>query len=90
MPYVHRTFEYYYRRPYRRADGLYTNGGMRADQVAEQMAGLTDDRQAIWLLKSEAEMWDKRNLVQQWFDERCQRTAEAHFERVDLYRYVCF
>lgn len=90
MPYVHRTFEYYYRQPYRRADGLYTNGGMTADQVAKHMAELTDGEQTIWLLKSEAEMWDRRNLVQQWLDDRCQRTAEAHFERVELYRYVCF
>ncbi len=90
MPYVHRNFEYYYRQPYRRADGLYTNGGMTEAQAAGQMAGLTAGQQTVWLLKSEAEMWDRRDLVQRWLEAHCQRTAEAHFERVDLYRYVCF
>jgi len=90
MPYIHRNFEYYYRQAYRRADGLYTNAGLPSAEVAERMASLTAGRQVIWLLKSEAEMWDRRNLVQQWLDEHLRLTAEAHFQRVDLYRYENF
>ena len=87
MPYVHYNFEYYYRQPYHQADGLYTNRGMTPEEAAGQMVSLTAGHNTIWLLKSEAEMWDKRDLVQQWLNANKKMADEAYFERVALYRY---
>ena len=88
MPYVHRNFEYYFRQPYHRADGLYTNRDMTPEQVAEQMTDLAEGYDTIWLLKSEAEMWDERGLVEDWLKTHRHLTDSADFQRVSLYRYV--
>jgi len=45
-------------------------------------------RDEVWLIASEVEMWDQRGLVQAWLDENMQRADQAHFARVDVYRYV--
>jgi mannosyltransferase len=88
MPYVHRNFEYYYPQPYHRADGLYTNGDVTPEQVADQMTDLTEGYATIWLLKSEAEMWDTRGLVEDWLRTQKQLTDGSDFQRLSLYRYV--
>jgi mannosyltransferase len=75
-------------RAYDWAEGLYTNGGMMPEEAARQMAALTADRRGIWLVSSEASLWDERGLVQAWLEEHAVRRREAHFVRVDLYYYV--
>jgi hypothetical protein len=42
----------------------------------------------VWLVASEAAMWDERGLVQQWLEENGRCVAEEHFKHVDVYRYV--
>ena len=95
IPYGRFTFDYYFPvEGYPWAEGLYTNhrtpnGGyaMSEEQVAQQMREMTRGADAIWLVATEVSMWDERELVQRWLDIHAQRTAEAHFTRVDVYRY---
>ena len=37
---------------------------------------------------TEMEMWDQRGLVRAWLEANMRRADEAHFARVDVYRYV--
>jgi hypothetical protein len=96
MPYGRYTFDYYFpTEGYPWAEGLYTNHRnpdgayqMSEQQAAWQMGEMTEGHETIWLVASEAATWDERNLVQRWMDEHFEREAEAHFARVDVYRYV--
>lgn len=96
MPYGRYTFDYYFpREEYPWAEGLYTNHRtpdgayqMSEQQAAWQMREMTQGYEAIWLVATEVATWDERNLVQAWLNEHFERVTEAHFARVDLYRYV--
>jgi hypothetical protein len=72
---------------YRWAEGLYTNGGMGPGEVDRRMSEITAGSQVVWLVATEVEMWDERNLVQGWLDEHATLTEEAEFVRVTVYRY---
>jgi hypothetical protein len=95
IPHGRYTFDYYFPiDEYPRAEGLYTNHRTREEeylmgkeQVARQMREMTRGHSTIWLIATEVPMWDKRNLVQQWLDQHALRVTEAHFHRVDIYRY---
>lgn len=95
IPHIRYTFDYYFGpTDYLWADGLYTNhrtaeGGYR---LSEEAAGrwtalVVGDHTRVWLVASEVEMWDERNLVQGWLEEMFTRADEAHFTRVDVYQY---
>jgi hypothetical protein len=96
MPYGRYTFDYYFpREEYPWAEGLYTNHRtpdgayhMSEQQAAWEMKEMVRGHDAIWLVASEVATWDERNLVQRWLDEHFERESEAHFARVDVYRYV--
>jgi hypothetical protein len=96
MPYGRHTFDYYFpMEEYVWAEGLYTNHRspdgayqMSEHQAAWRMQEMTDSHETIWLVASEAATWDERNLVQRWLEEHFERADEAHFARVDVYRYV--
>jgi hypothetical protein len=95
IPYGRYTFDYYFPvETYPCAEGLYTNHrtasgtyAMSEAQAAQQMRAITGGHDVIWLIATEVEMWDERYLVQEWLDEHAHRVAEAHFKRVDVYRY---
>ena len=68
-------------------DGLYTNGGMSEAEAADRMARGTAGARAIWLIASEASMWDQRGLTEQWLAEHGTPALHADFERVSVTRY---
>jgi 4-amino-4-deoxy-L-arabinose transferase-like glycosyltransferase len=72
---------------YRWAEGLYTNNGMDPGEADRRMEELTAGNSGVWLVATEAELWDERGLVQAWLEEHGTRSEEAHFVRVDVYRY---
>jgi 4-amino-4-deoxy-L-arabinose transferase-like glycosyltransferase len=72
---------------YRWAEGLYTNSGMEPGEVDRQMAELVAGSQVVWLVETEAPMWDERGLVREWLDDHLVLTDEAHFVRVGVFRY---
>jgi hypothetical protein len=72
---------------YRWAEGLYTNAGMGPGEVEQRLAGLTAGSRVVWLVATEAPLWDERGLVQAWLDEQGRLTDRAEFVRVGVYRY---
>lgn len=87
MPHVRRTFQYYWRRPYRWAEGPYTNYGQPPEEVARQMEGLAAGYRRVWLVLSEPEMWDRRGLTRRWLEEHGQALERRAFARVEV---VCY
>ncbi len=73
--------------PYRWADGLYTNAGIEPGEVARHMARITAGSRVVWLVATEAALWDERGLVLAWLEAYATRTDAAHFVRVAVYRY---
>jgi hypothetical protein len=73
--------------PYQSVEGLYTNNGMEPAEADRRMAGLLAGGRTVWLIASEVELWDERGLVRAWLDEHATLAGEAHFTRVDVYRY---
>ena len=72
---------------YRWAEGLYTNAGMTAGEVDRRMREISAGSRTVWLVATEVPMWDAGNLVQGWLEEHGQLQEDAHFVRVDVYRY---
>ncbi|HID64853.1 MAG TPA: hypothetical protein EYP49_19210 [Anaerolineae bacterium] len=87
MPYVRHTFEYYYRDDYHWANGPYTNDGMSEGELEATLGEMTKGHRSIWLVASEAELWDERGLVKAWLDGNGKLVDEEEFARVRLYRY---
>jgi hypothetical protein len=87
MPYVRHTLEYYYRGDYHWADGPYTNDGMSESELEAILSKMTEGCRSIWLVASEAELWDERELVKAWLDGNGKLVKEEEFTRVRLYRY---
>ncbi len=95
IPHIRYTFDYYFGPDdYTWADGLYTNhrqpdgSYLLSEARAEAwMALFTQGQQTVWLLASEVEMWDERNLVQRWLEANGERGSVAHFARVDVFQY---
>ena len=75
------------RSPYRWAEGLYTNAGMPEIEVSWRMEDVIGDSAAVWLVSSEAAIWDERALVEGWLAEHGSLTDMGHFVRVSVYRY---
>lgn len=95
IPHIRYTFDYYFGpSDYLWVDGLYTNyrnpdGSyiLSPDVVNRWMTQRVGWAQAVWLVASEVEMWDERNLVQAWLEDRYTRVSEAHFTRISVYCY---
>ncbi|MBN1811720.1 MAG: glycosyltransferase family 39 protein [Anaerolineae bacterium] len=97
IPYAKYSFSYYFpHEGYPWADGLYTNhlysdGSymMSEAQAAEEMERMTEGYRVVWLIATEAEMWDGRGLVKSWLDANLRLTdnTEGEYLWVDVYRY---
>jgi mannosyltransferase len=68
-------------------EGPFTNNGASEAAVAEQMAEETNGARAVWLIASEAPLWDQRELTRRWLSERGRVTDQAEFARVSVARY---
>lgn len=95
IPYNRYTFSYY---ASGRADpedsvwtgieGPYTNNGMTEAETDAWMATKIGGAKTIWLISSEAPMWDERNLTGRWLEANATATDRAEFARVTVTRYV--
>lgn len=96
IPYGQYTFDYYYpEESYPWIGGQYTNNRAAngaylttPEQVAQAMERATAGYTHIWLVATEMAMWDERGLVQAWLESNARLVDEAHFPRVDVYRYA--
>ena len=73
------------------AAGLWTNNGLpdeeAATDVARQMMSLTAGRDELWLLSSEVEMWDARQLMRQWLDANAVIVEAHEYHGAQVHRY---
>lgn len=72
-------------------EGLWTNQGWPDDvaqlDVAQQMAERTAGYGDVWVLRSEVEMWDQRQLMDRWLEEQGELVEQADFHGVQVRRY---
>ena len=80
-------FDYYHEDQSGWADAPYTNGGMGPGGVARAMEKATEGHQNVWFIVTEAELWDSRGLVQEWFESNSALLGKRSFARVDVYLY---
>ncbi len=89
IPYVRRVFDYYLagEKVYIPVDGPYTNWGMTPEQVNAYLERHIGSRRRVWLVLSEAEMWDSRGLTEEWFEGKFRPMIRGHFVRVKITLY---
>ena len=58
-----------------------------AAEVDAAMQSLTTGYRQLWLVYSEAGMWDERELVKVWLDTHAVLRESMEFHNVGLYRY---
>ena len=74
-----------------RSYGLWTNNGLSDDEVwhevDQEMIERTEGASILWVLRSEAETWDKRDFMGQWLNQNGTliESIEFHDAQVDLY-----
>jgi mannosyltransferase len=95
--YVQHVFDYYFRRPYegawapatiyRTPEGTYAMGEAEVDA---RMRALIRGHEVVWLIYSEAAMWDDRDLVRRWLDTHGQLRERWSFALVEVRRYEGF
>lgn len=94
IPYNRYTFAYYAsgrQEPqdpaWQGAEGPYTNAGLDEAATDAWMATRLGGAKTVWLISSEAPMWDARDLTGQWLESNAVETERAEFERVTVERY---
>ena len=97
IPHGRYTFDYYFPddQLYAWDEGLYTNHRrpdgsylMSEQDAMYRMEEMMARHNTIWLVATETTMWDDRGLVHAWLEANGEQVDEAHFVRVDVYRYV--
>lgn len=69
---------------FRDAEGRFTT---TPEDVDRQLRALTQGYRRVWLVYSEATLWDERELVKSWLDASGDRIYEQHFLMVSLMCY---
>lgn len=95
IPYNAHVFGYYARNQvYRWAEAPYTNwrgddGNYLVDEdyVGQEMAKITGAYTDIWMVYSEVNLWDDRELVKKWLDERFEVVDVLEVQGVTLTHY---
>ncbi len=94
IPHVQHTFNYYFRQPYQAMSGPYTNfpGGLNGyessdETVLAQIQSMFAGQHTVWLVSSEAAMWDARNLLQRWLEANGKTTFRQDYAQVQVTRH---
>ena len=94
IPYNRYTFTYYASPAHDPEDpawqgveGPYTNAGMGEAEADAWMATRIGGAERVWLISSEAPMWDERDLTGRWLDANATAADRAEFARVTVERY---
>jgi mannosyltransferase len=85
IPYLQTTFDYYAAGlDYEAAEGPYTNYGNPPEETADYLKGITTGHRRVWLILSEAPMWDQRGLTITWFEQNGRLVDETVLNRVTV------
>jgi hypothetical protein len=88
IPYLQATFDYY--APgldYQPAEGPYTNRGESAADIDAYLHAATESHPRVWLVLSEAPMWDERGLTLNWFQTHGRPLDQATLNRVEVIQW---
>jgi mannosyltransferase len=88
IPYLRHSMDYYLGPGRTLVDGPYTNAGMKPEDVDLYLRSQLAKQHRVWLVLSEAPMWDSRALTAEWFQGHASQAGEWHLARLDLYLYV--
>ena len=73
------------------AEGLWTRNGFGLEvaqlEVDRAMQAMTANHNRIWLISSEADLWDPRGLMDTWLDTHLARISSTEFSRVKVMLY---
>jgi mannosyltransferase len=88
LAYVTDNFDYYFGPTYNGWGAPAPGDLMSEDDVDAQMKRHTAEHQTVWLVLSEAAMWDPRGLIKSWLDGHTVTPPdEQAFAHVNVYRY---
>jgi mannosyltransferase len=88
IPYLQATFDYYAPElAYQAAEGPYSNWGNPAEEIEAYLQSVTTDYERVWLILSEAPMWDARGLTLGWFQDHAHLLREGTFNRVQVIQW---
>lgn len=74
-------------------EGLYTNRHNErpeaevAVEIDEQMQQLIGDAKVVWVIYSEAQMWDRKRFMERWFERRTTTTESHDFYHAHVRKY---
>jgi mannosyltransferase len=92
IPYARHSFDYYARgldvSAVELVDGPYTNDGSSEAEVDAVLAPVSAAHARIWLLETEAPMWDERGLTRGWLDEFATVADERDYRGISVTLYA--
>ncbi len=85
IPYLQSTFDYYAPElEYQAAKGPYTNWGNSSQEIDDYLRSATAGHHHVWLILSEAPMWDARGLTLGWFQSNSHPLRQVTLNRVEV------
>jgi len=88
LSYLENNFDYYYVGSYDSWGAPAPASGMSASDVDSFMLAHTSGRATVWLVLSEAEMWDPGGMIKAWLDGNAgQPQTEQVFAHVSILKY---
>jgi mannosyltransferase len=87
IPYGQYTYEYYAGSLENFTEGPFTNAGASEAEVNQWMTDRTSGARAVWLISSEAWLWDQRKMTEAWLANHAIVTAHAEFPLITVTRY---
>ncbi len=87
IPHVESVFAYYCPGSYTPIPAPYANDGQNAESIRHALDALLQDGQTVWLVESEAHLWDSRGLVRAVLSEGRTPTDDRQFVLVRATAY---
>jgi len=88
LSYMQHNFDFYFEGDYAGWGAPAPAGGMSESDLDFLMRTHTSGHETVWLVLSEAEMWDPQGLVKAWLDAHAKALPEEQvFKHVSVYHY---
>lgn len=88
LSYLENNFDYYYGGSFDGWGAPAPASGLSASDVDSFMLAHTSGRTTVWLVLSEAEMWDPQGMIRAWLDDNAgQALTEQVFAHVSILQY---
>jgi mannosyltransferase len=89
LSYMETNFDYYYEGEFEGWGAPAAGSGLSQTDIDWDMRTNTSGHDTVWLILSEAQMWDPQGLVKAWMDAHATVPPDEHvFAYVSVYRYI--